>query len=93
MSQLFTSGGQSIRVSALISPSNEYSRLISLKMEVLQHRNCQALQSRFLFSPPPVELLYQRKRALSPIYSLLDWRECQGALKIPHVLLSALYNP
>ena len=29
MSQLFTSGGQNIRASASISPSNEYSRLIS----------------------------------------------------------------
>ena len=33
MSQFFTSGGQSIRVSAFsISPSNEYSGLISFKM-------------------------------------------------------------
>ena len=33
MSQLFTSGGQSIGVSACISPSNEYLGLISLKID------------------------------------------------------------
>ena len=33
MSQFFTSGGQSIGVSALVSPSNEYSRLISFKID------------------------------------------------------------
>ena len=36
MSQLFTSGGQSIAASAsAISPSNEYSRLISFRMDWL----------------------------------------------------------
>ena len=33
MSQLFVSGGQRIGVSALASPSNEYSRLISFKID------------------------------------------------------------
>ena len=33
MSQFFTSGGQSIGVSASISPSNEYSGLISFRMD------------------------------------------------------------
>ena len=33
MSQFFTSGGQSIRASASISPSNEYSGLISFRMD------------------------------------------------------------
>ena len=33
MSQLFVSGGQGIGVSALASPSNEYSRLISFKID------------------------------------------------------------
>ena len=33
MSQLFASGGQSIGVSALVSPSSEYSRLISSKID------------------------------------------------------------
>ena len=33
MSQLFTSDGQSIGVSASISPSNEYSGLISFRMD------------------------------------------------------------
>ena len=35
MSQLFTSGGHSIGVSASISPSNEYSLLISFRMDWL----------------------------------------------------------
>ena len=36
MSQLFTSGGQSIGASTLnISPSNEYSGLISFRMDCL----------------------------------------------------------
>ena len=35
MSQLFTSGGQSIGVSASASPSNEYSGLISFRMDWL----------------------------------------------------------
>ena len=35
MSQFFTSGGQSIGVSASISPSNEYSGLISFRMDWL----------------------------------------------------------
>ena len=33
MSQLFTSDGQSIGVSASVSPSNEYSGLISFRMD------------------------------------------------------------
>ena len=35
MSQLFTSGGQSIEVSASVSPSNEYSGLISFRIDRL----------------------------------------------------------
>ena len=35
MSPFFTSGGQSIGVSASISPSNEYSGLISFRMDWL----------------------------------------------------------
>ena len=35
MSPFFTSGGQSIGVSASISPSNEYSGLISFRMDML----------------------------------------------------------
>ena len=56
MSQLFTSGGQSIGVSASTSPSSEYSRLISISMDwldllaiqgtlksLLQHHSSEAL--------------------------------------------------
>ena len=55
MSQFFTSGGQSIGVSVSISPSNEYSGLISFRMNwldllavqgtlesLLQHHNSKA---------------------------------------------------
>ena len=34
MSQLFASGGQSIGVSALACPSNEYSELISFRIDL-----------------------------------------------------------
>ena len=64
MSQLFISGDQSIGVSASISPSNEYSELISFKIywfdllavqgtlnSLLQHHNLKAtiLQSSAFF--------------------------------------------
>ena len=37
MSQLFASDGQSIGVSASFNPSNEYSGLISFRMDLLDH--------------------------------------------------------
>ena len=60
MSQFFTSGGQSIGVSASTRPSNEYSGLISLGWTgwiFLQSMDSQESLERLLEEYPPAFLL------------------------------------
>ena len=59
MSQFFISGGQTIGVSFSISPSNEYSGLISLGMDWLDLLAVQGtLQSLFQHHSPKTSLAF-----------------------------------
>ena len=55
MSQLFASGGQRIGASALISPSNEYSGLISFSIDWFDLLAIQGNHSQKYFLAPQFE--------------------------------------
>ena len=82
MGQLFTSGGQSFRFS--ISPSNEYSGLISFRMDWLDLFVVQGILKRFLPTP------HQERRKREDLLRELDWK--QGVAVINSTLSDQLCN-